>query len=156
MKSKKKSIIITTSIAVLLVFTIVLNTLALTKFDNIFEKYFGKSAATTTGDTLGADVNYVKSDFNSPSELYAYEESKVAEIAQEGIVLLENNGILPLEKGTTLSIFSHSSVDLVSGGSGSGSGSFELTKNLKEGLTNAGLLVNEKLWNFYESGDGSK
>ncbi|MBE5887222.1 MAG: beta-glucosidase [Lachnospiraceae bacterium] len=156
MKSKKKSIIITTSIAVLLVFTIVLNTLALTKFDNIFEKYFGKSEATTTGDTLGADVNYVKSDFNSPSELYAYEESKVAEIAQEGIVLLENNGILPLEKGTTLSIFSHSSVDLVSGGSGSGSGSFELTKNLKEGLTNAGLLVNEKLWNFYESGDGSK
>lgn len=156
MKLKKRSIIITSGIAVLLVFTIVLNTLALTKFDNIFEKFFGKSAATTTGDTMGADVNYVKSDFNSPSELYAYEESKVAEIAQEGIVLLENNGILPLEKGTTLSIFSHSSVDLVSGGSGSGSGSFELTKNLKEGLTNAGLLVNDKLWNFYESGDGSK
>ncbi len=155
MKLKKKSIIITTSISVLLIFTIVLNTLALTKFDNIFEKYFGKSAATTVGNTYGADVDYVKSDFNSASELYAYEESKVAEIAQEGIVLLENKGILPLEKGTTLSIFSHSSVDLVSGGSGSGSGSFELTKNLKEGLTNAGLLVNEKLWNFYESGDGS-
>ena len=155
MKSKKKSIIISTCIAVLLVFTIVLNTLSLTKFDNIFEKYFGISASTTKGDTLGADVNYVKSDFNSASELYAYEESKVAQIAQEGIVLLENNGILPLEKGTKLSLFSHSSVDLVSGGSGSGSGSFELTKNLKEGLENAGLLVNEKLWNFYESGDGS-
>ncbi len=155
MKNKKKSIIITSGIAVLVVFTLVLNTLALTKFDNIFEKYFGKSASSTVGDTLGADVNYVKSDFNSASELYAYEESKVAEIAQEGIVLLENNGILPLKKGTTLSVFSHSSVDLVSGGSGSGSGSFELTKNLKEGLTNAGLLVNEKLWNFYESGEGS-
>ena len=155
MKSKKKSIIISTCIAVLLVFTIVLNTLSLTKFDNIFEKYFGISASTTKGDTLGADVNYVKSDFNSASELYAYEESKVAQIAQEGIVLLENNGILPLEKGTKLSLFSHSSVDLVSGGSGSGSGSFELTKNLKEGLENAGLLVNEKLWDFYENGDGS-
>lgn len=155
MKSGKRNIIITSGIAVLLIFTIVLNTLSLTKFDNIFEKYFGKSSATTTGDTLGADVNYVKSDFNSPSELYAYEESKVAEIAQEGIVLLKNEGILPLEKGTTLSIFSHSSVDLVSGGSGSGSGSFELTKNLKEGLTNAGLLVNNQLWDFYESGAGS-
>ncbi len=155
MKSKKKSIIITSAISFLVIFTIIFNSLAILKFDNIFEKFFGKSPATLVGDTAGADVDYVKSDFNSPSELYAYEESKVAEIAQEGIVLLENAGILPLEKGTTLSIFSHSSVDLVSGGSGSGSGSFELTKNLKEGLENAGLKVNEKLWNFYESGEGS-
>lgn len=34
-------------------------------------------------------------------------------------------------------------------------GSFELTANLKEGLTAAGLKVNEKLWNFYEKGNGS-
>jgi len=141
--------------AVLLVFTVTLNALALTKFDNIFEKFFGKSPASLTGDTMGADVDYVKSDFKSPSELYAYEESKVAEIAQEGIVLLENDGLLPLDKGTTLSIFSHSSVDLVSGGSGSGSGSFELTKNLKEGLEGAGLKVNDKLWDFYSKGEGS-
>jgi len=141
--------------AVLLVFTVTLNALALTKFDNIFEKFFGKSPASLAGDTMGADVDYVKSDFNSPSELYAYEESKVAEIAQEGIVLLENDGLLPLDKGTTLSIFSHSSVDLVSGGSGSGSGSFELTKNLKEGLEGAGLKVNDKLWDFYSKGEGS-
>lgn len=155
MKSKKKSIILTSCIAVLIIFTVVLNTLSLTKFDNIFEKYFGISDSTTKGDTLGADVEYVKSDFNSASELYAYEESKVAEIAQEGITLLKNDGILPLEKDTVLSVFSHSSVDLVSGGSGSGSGSFELTKNLKEGLVHAGLQVNETLWDFYESGDGS-
>ena len=155
MKSKKRSIILTASIAVLIIFTVVLNTLSLTKFDNIFEKYFGISPSTTKGDTLGADVEYVKSDFNSASELYAYEESKVAEIAQEGITLLKNDGILPLEKDTVLSVFSHSSVDLVSGGSGSGSGSFELTKNLKEGLVHADLQVNETLWDFYESGDGS-
>lgn len=155
MISKKKKIILSSIMAVLLVFTVTLNALALTKFDNIFEKFFGKSPASLAGDTLGADVDYVKSDFNSPSELYAYEESKVAEIAQEGIVLLENNGLLPLDKGTTLSIFSHSSVDLVSGGSGSGSGSFELTKNLKEGLEGAGLKVNDKLWDFYSKGEGS-
>lgn len=155
MITKKKKIILSSIMAVLLVFTVTLNALALTKFDNIFEKFFGKSPASLAGDTLGADVDYVKSDFNSPSELYAYEESKVAEIAQEGIVLLENDGLLPLDKGTTLSIFSHSSVDLVSGGSGSGSGSFELTKNLKEGLEGAGLKVNDKLWDFYSKGEGS-
>ena len=155
MISKKKKIVLSSIMAVLLVFSVALNALALTKFDNIFEKFFGKSPASLAGDTMGADVEYVKSDFNSPSELYAYEESKVAEIVQEGIVLLENDGVLPLDKGTTLSVFSHSSVDLVSGGSGSGSGSFELTSNLKEGLEGAGLKVNDKLWDFYSKGEGS-
>lgn len=155
MISKKKKVVLSTLMAVLLVFSVALNVLSLTKFDNIFEKFFGKSSASLAGDTMDADVDYVKSDFNSPAELYAYEESKVAEIAQEGIVLLENDGVLPLDKGTTLSVFSHSSVDLVSGGSGSGSGSFELTKNLKEGLEGAGLKVNDTLWKFYSEGEGS-
>ena len=141
--------------AVLLVFTIVFDALALTKFDNIFEKFFGATPSSLKGDTFGADTNYYKSDFGSASELYAYEEKKVAQIVQEGITLLENDGLLPLPAGTELSIFSHSSVDLVSGGSGSGSGSFELTKDLKSGLENAGLVVNNSLWNFYKSGAGS-
>ena len=154
-KQKKSIIAISAVMAFLFAFSIALNVLSLTKFDNIFEKFFGASSSSLRGDTYGADVEYYKSDFNSPSELYAYEEGKVAEIAEEGITLLENNGILPLDLGTKLSIFSHSSVDLVSGGSGSGSGSFELTKDLKEGLEGAGLKVNETLWNFYKSGKGS-
>ena len=156
MKSKEKRIIpLTVGIAALLIFSIVFNILSLTKFDNIFEKFFGATSFRLKGDTLGADVDYYKSDFASASELYAYEEKKVAEIVQEGATLLENSGILPLAPGTKLSVFSHSSVDLVSGGSGSGSGSFELTKDLKSGLENAGLLVNESLWDFYKSGKGS-
>ena len=152
---QKSTMWLAIGMAVLLIFTILLNVLSITKFDNIFEKFFGSSPSSLRGDTLGADVDYYKSDFGSASELYAYEEKKVAEIAAEGITLLENDGLLPLKKGTQLSIFSHSSVDLVSGGSGSGSGSFELTKNLKEGLEGAGLVVNEKLWNFYSTGEGS-
>ena len=141
--------------ALLIAFTAVFNVLSLTKFDNIFEKFFGSNPPSVRGETYGADVEYYKSDFNSPSELYAYEEKLVAEIVEEGITLLENNGILPLDKGTKLSVFSHSSVDLVSGGSGSGSGSFELTSDLKKGLENAGLEVNDALWSFYKSGKGS-
>ena len=156
MNSKAKSLAgLSIALVAIIIFTIALNVLSLTKFDNIFEKFFGSKPSGVRGDTMGADVEYYKSDFNSPSELYAYEEGKVAEIAEEGITLLENNGILPLAKGTTLSIFSHSSVDLVSGGSGSGSGSFELTSDLKSGLEGAGLVVNDTLWNFYKSGKGS-
>ncbi len=157
MKNKKKRIApLIIGMSVLLVFTIIFNALSLTKFDNIFEKFFGSSPSTMKGETLGADTAYYKSDFSSPSELYAYEEKKVAEIAQEGITLLENDGLLPLATGTELSIFSHSSVDLVSGGSGSGSGSFELTKDLRTGLENAGLQVNADLWDFYKKGAGSR
>lgn len=113
--------------ALILAFSIVFNVLTLGQFNNILEQFFRKSPDSLAGDTLGADVDYVKSDFANAEALYAYEEDLVAEIAQEGVTLLENKGVLPLAKGTTLSLFSHSSVDLVSGGSGSGSGSFELT-----------------------------
>lgn len=154
-RNKVNIIVISISIAVLLVFSIFLNVLSLNKFDNIFEQFIGKTADGIKGDTLGADVDYVKSDFSSAKELYEHESDLVAEIAQEGVTLLENDGLLPLAKGTTLSLFSHSSVDLVSGGSGSGSGSFELTLDLKTGLEAAGLKVNETLWNFYSSGKGS-
>ena len=155
MKGRNSKSGIVVGMAVLLIFTVALNTLSLYKFDNIFEKYFGAAPSGVRGDTLGADVEYYKSDFNSPAELYAYEEAKVAEIASEGITLLENNGILPLDQGTKISLFSHSSVDIVTGGSGSGSGSFELNVDLKTGLEGAGLDVNDQLWDFYKTGKGS-
>ena len=156
-KSKKLGIIIlSVAIAAVLVLTFFVNFLALNAFDNILEQALGKTADGTRGDTMGADVQYYKSDFSSAAELYEYEQQVVAEMAMEGATLLKNEkDTLPLAKGTTLSLFSHSSVDLVSGGSGSGSGSFELTKNLKQGLEEAGLKVNETLWAFYSEGEGS-
>ena len=139
---------------ILIVFLIVLNILSLTSLDNVFEQFFGYSDHYLVGDTQGQDVDYIKSNFNSVEELYKYEEEKCSEIAQDGIVLLKNdNNLLPLKNDTTFSLFSVSSIDLVSGGSGSGSGSFELTKNLKEGLEGTGFKVNETLWNFYKSLD---
>ena len=156
-KSKKLGIIIlSVAIAAVLVLTFFVNFLALNAFDNILEQALGKTADGTRGDTMGADVQYYKSDFSSAAELYEYEQHVVAEMAMEGATLLKNEkDTLPLAKGTTLSLFSHSSVDLVSGGSGSGSGSFELTKNLKQGLEETGLKVNETLWAFYSEGEGS-
>ena len=41
-------------------------------------------------------------------------------VAGEGMVLLENNGILPLKEGTTVSLFGIGSIDYVKGGGGSG------------------------------------
>lgn len=162
MKTKmlKKTIINTVLIsvvAILLVFSIVANVLSMTIFDTIFTQYFGKSASSLKGNTLNADTNYYSSDFESLKKLEEYEENLCAEITSEGITLLKNDAnALPLSTGTKLSIFSHSSVDFVYGGSGSGSNSTDANPTLKETLTSKGFAVNETLWNFYKSGSGSK
>ena len=43
-KNKRSIIILSASMALLFVFSIIFNVLSLTKFDNIFEKFFGKKA----------------------------------------------------------------------------------------------------------------
>lgn len=148
-------VILAVVMVILFTFTIVFNALSFTRFDNLFSQFFGYSSAKLRGNTLGADTEYYKSSFDSPASLYTYEEDLCAEIAQDGAVLLKNDNLLPLNTGTQFDLYSVSSVNLVSGGSGSGSGSFELTKNLKEGLEATGFKVNKALWDFYSTGKGS-
>ncbi|WP_404332241.1 glycoside hydrolase family 3 C-terminal domain-containing protein [Mesobacillus maritimus] len=79
------------------------------------------------------------------------EAMKVAEeVAQEGIVLLENDGLLPLNNTTNINLFGWASSNPLYGGAGSG-GINELYPivSLSEGLKNAGFTVNEDLATFY-------
>ena len=102
LKNRKNKIGLGIGIASLFTFTVVLNVLSLTWLDNILEQYFGVTPSYFSGETLNADTTYVKSDFSSVEELYKYEEQKCSEIAQDGIVLLQNNdNLLPLNKGKT-------------------------------------------------------
>lgn len=55
-------------------------------------------------------------------------------IAAEGMVLLENNGLLPLKKGTCVALFGIGSIDYIKGGGGSGSVFSAYTRNLYEGF----------------------
>ena len=71
------------------------------------------------------------------------------EIAEEGIVLLKNDGILPL-KNTKVNTFGWSATNPVYGGTGSGALSDAYpTVTLLQGLTNAGLEYNTTLTDFY-------
>ncbi|MBQ8404796.1 MAG: glycoside hydrolase family 3 C-terminal domain-containing protein [Clostridia bacterium] len=54
--------------------------------------------------------------------------------ACEGAVLLKNNGILPLEKGTKLAVFGKAQIDYVKGGGGSGDVYSPYVRNIYEGL----------------------
>lgn len=144
-------------VAFIIAFTLVLNILTTTLFDEVLRQFIGETQTTTSGNTEGVDTTYVKSSYSNATELYNAEAALNQQIAAEGVVLLKNDGILPLAANTTLSLFSHSSVDMVYGGTGSGSSSSDGSNiNLKDALKGAGLQVNETLWNFYKSGNGSK
>ena len=52
----------------------------------------------------------------------------------EGMVLLENNGLLPLQENTTVALFGIGSIDYVKGGGGSGNVYCEYVRNIYEGF----------------------
>lgn len=73
------------------------------------------------------------------------------EIADEGIVLLQNDGgLLPLDSAGKLNVFGWASANPVYGGTGSGSMNDAYhTVSLLEGLSNAGFQTNPELTDFY-------
>jgi len=84
-------------------------------------------------------------------------EKLVEEIAEEGMVLLKNEGgALPLAGTTKLNVFGWSSTNPVYGGTGSGSVDVTTCVTLLQGLKNAGFEPNEALSDFYTGYRGDR
>ena len=78
------------------------------------------------------------------------------QLTGEGAVLLKNeNGALPLPSGAAVSLFSHSSVDIATCGTGSADIDTSNAPTLKEALEAEGFSVNPTLWDFYATGAGA-
>lgn len=88
-------------------------------------------------DDEGVDTEYFKSAFESEEDLIAHEQRVAEQVEGEGAVLLMNDGALPLAKGDKVSAVSHSSVDIVYGGTGSGSVDASSAPTLQQALTDA-------------------
>lgn len=74
----------------------------------------------------------------------------VQEIAEEGIVLLKNDGTLPLVADSNLNVFGWASTNPCYGGTGSGALSDAYpTVSLLQGLEDAGFNLNTELSDFY-------
>jgi beta-glucosidase len=71
--------------------------------------------------------------------------------ANEGIVLLKNNGTLPWKDGNikTVALFGENSYDFLSGGTGSGCVHPPYVVDMLEGLKNAGIKSSETLTDIY-------
>lgn len=161
--SKKKlsakyfTILISSLLALLIAFSVALPVVAIGSFDPVLRDFFKEAktedSITSDEDPEGLDLIYNKSDFSSKEALAEYRSKTARQVAADGYVLLKNdNDVLPLNKSKTVSLFSHSSVDMLGGGTGSGRSSVSGT--FKDAFTAQGYTVNETLWNFYESGKG--
>lgn len=67
-------------------------------------------------------------------------------IAAEGVVLLENNGVLPLRDNKKIALYGAGAVMTRKGGTGSGDVSVEHVINIVEALENAGFQITTKNW----------
>lgn len=71
--------------------------------------------------------------------------------AAEGMVLLKNNGILPLQNIKEVALIGVTSYDFIAGGTGSGDVNEAYTISLEEGLRNAGFDINEMIKQAFET-----
>ena len=76
----------------------------------------------------------------------------VHEATAEGLVLLENNGVLPLCKKCvkTVALYGTGSYDFIAGGTGSGNVNKAYVRNVAEGFKANGLAVDADIQNWYE------
>ena len=140
-----------------LVLTLILAplTVVLTMFDNTIALFTG--AYFWELENEDPNAQYFKPDFATDEERLDRGFALVKQVEGEGAaLLLNNNNALPLASGAKVSLFSTSSVNVVYGGTGSANVDASKADNLKAALEKAGLAVNEKLWNFYLTGEGAE
>ena len=90
-----------------------------------------------------------KYQYSNKPEIEAHAKL-VREAAPEGMVLLENNGVLPLNGVKTVALYGTGSYDFIAGGTGSGNVNKPYIRNVAEGLTENGLVVNQAIQTWYE------
>lgn len=124
-------------------------------FDNTIAAFAGGTFWTL--ENKDENAQYFKSDFATAEEMTDYGLLLCEQVEAEGATLLLNrDNALPLDKGAAVSCFSNSSVNLVYGGTGSGNIDASTADTLKSALEKADFKVNETLWDFYKTGEGSK
>ena len=87
--------------------------------------------------------------YSNKPDLKAHGEL-VRKAAAEGLVLLENNGVLPLKGVKKVALYGVGSYDFIAGGTGSGNVNKAYIRNVADGLRENGLEVNAATENWYK------
>ncbi|MCF0178219.1 MAG: glycoside hydrolase family 3 C-terminal domain-containing protein [Bacteroidales bacterium] len=75
----------------------------------------------------------------------------VREGAAEGMILLKNNGVLPLKEVKNVALYGVGSYNFIAGGTGSGNVNKAYVRNVAEGLAENGYKVDNGIQNWYEN-----
>lgn len=153
MKKKKIVSIATQGVGIALIAgtLIALNVVTL-NYKNLISLHFNQKTYRIEKSEEDGDTERYKNDYATEDELNEGSGKVAEEIEAEGMVLLKNkDNSLPLKSGSKVSLFSVSSVDMVLGGTGSGSIDTSKVDDFKTALTNQGFEVNSTLWDFYKS-----
>ena len=135
----------------------------LPRYDSVISATLGGVGGVTVKQpdtyTEDLDLQYNKADYTA-EEMAEVERALNEEIMGEGVVLLKNeDNNMPFEKGTTFSFFSRSSTKLISNNWYDIMISMGMPADpgttLRIAFEDRGFGVNETLWNFYDSGNGS-
>ncbi len=117
---------------------------------------FGIVTSKVTGGS-GDEYVYYQSDYANAEDLKAYLTETGILVETEGLVLLRNdNGLLPLDKGAKITPFFTASVNFNYSSSGSSAAETSGYPTLREALEKSGFAVNETLWNAYKTGEASQ
>lgn len=161
-KFKKTSLIMTIVTATLCAFFIVA-TVVCNSFAVSINAYFDCMAYKVIKDPAVKDSDriYFSSEFESAEKFAEYEKHICIKTGEEGSVLLKNENVngksaLPLAANSKVSLFSRSSIDIIYGGTGSGSVGTNKAPTLKTALESVNISVNQKLWDFYNSSEIEK
>jgi len=79
----------------------------------------------------------------------AASEAVIEKVGDEGMVLAQNDGLLPLSGTTKINVFGWASTISIYGGTGSGSSSNEGNVDILTSLSNAGFEVNKEIIDMY-------
>lgn len=136
------------------VVTLVIGNLYASRYENLISVYLNmpNEKIIEAEDEVS---EHFTSDFKNEKERQKYLQSISTEIEAEGAVLLENDGTLPFENVTNITLLGQDSVDPVYGGGGAGSVDTSLVKDLYSGLEQAGFQTNPVIREFYTKGAGA-
>lgn len=156
MFQKTKLWSILTGVFSFLMTILLVGTFFATSYASMINKELGISTnKVIKNENSDEDTDYYKSDFLKADgtldgdALTAWQKALCEQIQGEGSVLVENNGALPVAKGTSVTCFGRSSADIIYGGTGSGQVNTDTAATMSKALNEAGFKVNQAMLDWY-------